>query len=102
MNDFTGLTFEGKIWLFPGKAAWYFVTLPKECADQIRFYIPLKRGFGSVKVTATIGETSWNTSIFPDKKSGSYLLPLKAEVRKNEDLHTGQNISVNLKFHDSL
>jgi len=33
-----------------------------------------------------IGKTSWMTSIFPDKKSTSYLLPIKAEIRKKEQI----------------
>ena len=44
----------------------------------------IKRGWGSVRVKVTLGKTKWDTSIFPDKKSGTYLLPIKAEVRIKE------------------
>ena len=68
------------------KAAWYFVTLPVQDGQHIRFAKGKGAGFGSVRVLATIGKTSWKTCIFPDKTSGSYLLPIKAEVRKAEHI----------------
>ncbi|MBP9762590.1 DUF1905 domain-containing protein [Patescibacteria group bacterium] len=40
-------------------------------------------------VLVTVGKTMWETSIFPDKKSQSYLLPMKLEVRKRRGLWTG-------------
>ena len=43
-------------------------------------------GVHTLPVIVTIGKTSWKTSIFPDKKSATYLLPLKAEIRKKENI----------------
>ncbi len=40
-----------------------------------------KPGFGSIRVTARIGETAWATSVFPDKASGGWVLPVKKAVR---------------------
>jgi hypothetical protein len=54
------------------------------------------RGWGSVPVVATIGGTTWKTSIFPDKKAGSFVLPLKAEVRKAEGIEEGQAVELRL------
>ncbi len=85
---------KAKVWLYSGgKAAWHFVTLPQKESDLIKeLFAPVKRGWGSVPVRVTIGETSWNTSIFPDKKAGAYLLPLKANVRKSEGVSEGDTI----------
>lgn len=58
----------------------------------------LAGGWGSLPVMATIGKTSWKTSIFPDKKSESYLLPLKAEVRKKEKIYEDQTILFLIKI----
>jgi hypothetical protein len=92
-------TFSSKIWVYQGKAAWFFVTLPKDDSEQIKFFNHYKhRGWGSVRVKAAIGETSWNTSLFPDSKAGAYLLPVKAEVRKRESLSAGDNVSVHLRI----
>lgn len=93
-------TFRGKLWLYGGPASWYFVTLPKGLAKEIRMILggATGRGWGSVRVSATIGATTWATSIFPDKKAGSFLLPVKAEVRRAEGLEEGAQVSVDLRI----
>lgn len=73
--------------------AWYFVTLPLDAADEIRATNE-RRGFGSVRVRATIGTTAWDTSVFPDAQSGSYLLPVKAAVRRAEGVDDGDRVRV--------
>jgi hypothetical protein len=75
-----------RLWIYPGAAAWHFLTLPKAQAKEIRGFFGHTRGWGSLPVEATIGGTTWRTSIFPDSKSNSYLLPVKAAVRKAEGL----------------
>ncbi|CCE99595.1 hypothetical protein predicted by Glimmer/Critica (plasmid) [Sinorhizobium fredii HH103] len=45
-----------------------------------------------------IGKTEWTTSVFPDKASGSFLLPVKAEVRRKEKLAAGQSIRIKLSL----
>lgn len=82
-----------KLWLYPGAAGWHFVTLPKKQAAEIRgMFGDVARGWGSLPVTVTVGETTWTTSIFPDKKSQSYLLPVKAAVRKAESIAAGDTL----------
>ncbi len=93
------VAFEADLWLYPGKAGWHFVTLPPAIGQQIRFYEgQVRRSFGSVPVIATIGKTAWTTSLFPDAKSGSYLLPVKADVRRKENLGTGAKVNVTLSL----
>lgn len=83
-----------KVWLYPAMVAWHFVTLPKKESDKIKeLFGAMKRGWGSLPVVVTIGKTSWKTSIFPDKKAGAYLLPLKALVRKQEQILVGNTIN---------
>jgi Domain of unknown function (DUF1905) len=90
---------KAKVWLYQGKAAWHFITLPKKKSEQIRFVaFDSKSAWGSIRVTAKIGGTSWNTSIFPDTKSGAYLLPIKAEVRKKEKIEAGSIVAVTLEI----
>jgi hypothetical protein len=95
MNDLT-IEVTEKLWVYPGKVAWYFLLLPKDVSAQIRFYQARRPGFGSVRVVASIGETVWNTSLFPDAKSGGYLLPIKAPVRKAEGLRVDDVVTVKL------
>jgi hypothetical protein len=49
-------------------------------------------------VIATVGRTSWKTSIFPDKKRGGYLLPLKAAVRTKEKIELGNTVAVTIEL----
>lgn len=91
------ITFTAPLWLWNGKGAWHFVTLPVDDSQIIRMAVP-RRGWGSVRVKARIGETSWATSIFPDSKSGAYLLPVKAEVRKAEGIAPGDAVEVALSL----
>ena len=52
-----------------------------------------RRGWGSVRVLVTLGSSTWNTSIFPDKRSGTYILPLKASVRRTEGVFDGDVVT---------
>ncbi len=90
--------FKAEIWLWSVHAgSWHFVTVPKKLSEDIKgFYEGPKRGFGSIKVKVTIGKSSWSTSIFPDSKRGSYVLPIKASVRKAENIEAGSKVEVNI------
>ncbi len=89
--------FTAPLWLWTGKGSWHFITLPVDESHIIRMAVP-RRGWGSVRVKATIGETSWATSIFPDSKANAYLLPVKAEVRKAEGLAVGAPVDVSVSL----
>lgn len=90
---------KAKVWLYDGKAAWHFVTLPQDHSDQIRFQTAQsKSAWGSVRVSARIGRTAWKTSLFPDSKAGAYLLPVKAEVRKKEKIKAGDTVTIMLEI----
>ncbi|MGY1722992.1 DUF1905 domain-containing protein [Blastococcus sp. SYSU DS0533] len=88
-------TFTAVLWVHDGPAGWHFLTLPPEVADDVR-EAGARAGFGSVRVTATVGGTSWQTSVFPDARSGSYLLPVKKPVRAAEGLRAGDRVRVGL------
>jgi hypothetical protein len=55
------------------------------------------RGFGSVRVRATVGGTTWTTSVFPDSTRGAYVLPVKKAVRRAEGLDEGDPADVVLE-----
>ena len=88
------------MFLYPGETAnWHFIPVPKEVGKEIEEKFGAhKRGFGSLRVEVTIGKTVWNTSIFPDKYSGSYILPIKASVRKKEDIFAEDVVSFSIRF----
>jgi hypothetical protein len=90
--------FRSKVWLYPGMAGWHFVGIPKKESEEIKSKQKVRAGFGSIPVMVTIGKTKWKTSIFPDKRSSTYLLPLKAEVRKKESIFSEDTISLTLEL----
>lgn len=88
-------TFSGEVWIYSGEGAWYFVTMPNDLADEIQARTAgIRRGFGSLRVHVTIGESHWATSLFRESKSGSYILPLKKEIRSKEKITEGDLVSV--------
>ncbi len=98
--------FKSPLWLWQAETgtAWHFVTVPEDLSNEIRFFSSAgntkKRvGFGSVKVHAQIGDSAWDTSVFPSKQFKGYLLPVKASVRKQNHLAAGNSASVSLHFH---
>lgn len=94
------------VWTSPeAPASWHFLTIDGAAGDAIRATALMRRleggqrrGWGSIRVTATIGATSWQTSVFPSKDSGGYLLPVKAAVRKAEGLEAGDEIALRIAY----
>jgi hypothetical protein len=92
-------SFTSKVWMYDGPAAWHFVTLPPKMAEEIEtIFKGIQKSFGSIRVEAAIGKNSWNTSIFKDTKSNSYVLPLKAEIRKKAKIKAGDLVPVIIKI----
>ena len=99
---------KSEVWLYPsatrstssGQAgAWHFVSLSKKQSEEItKKFGALRRGWNSFRVAATLGKTTWNTSIFYDKREGAYILPLKAEVRKKEGVRQGDKVNLEVRI----
>ncbi len=96
-------SFEAAIWVYQGKAKIYFVTVPEDIATSIKAFVAgPRRGWGAVRVTVRIGETCWRTSMFPMSAQKTYILPIKAEVRKVENLAEGSCPSICLMAEPDL
>jgi len=90
---------KGKVWLYPGMSAWHFVNVGENQAKDIKKHFAFaSRGFGSLPVIVMIGKTKWKTSIFPDKKLSTYVLPLKAEVRRKEGFKSDDIITFSVEI----
>jgi hypothetical protein len=91
-----------KVWEYPGMAGWHFISIPKKEAASIKKdFHSFKRGWGSLPVKVTLGKQIWKTSIFWDNKLNTYLLPLKAEIRKKEMVKAGDTIVFLLEIRSS-
>ena len=93
-----GYKVRSEVVLWPGaQGAWHFAYVDKKQSEMIRkHYTGPRRGFGAVRVQVRIGKTTWETSIFPDSRSGVYILPLKAKVRRAEGIRAGDTIAFTL------
>lgn len=92
------IEFDGKIWFWKGPAPWFFVTVPEEQSVRLKAISGfVTYGWGVIPVHVRIGNTEWQTSLFP--KDGRYLVPIKASVRKAERLAKGDNVTVHLEVH---
>lgn len=88
--------FNGTIWFWRGPAPWFFVTMPeKESGDLKAISASVTYGWGVIPVRVQIGKTVWKTSLFP--KDAFYLVPIKADVRKAEDLDEGDEVTIRLE-----
>jgi hypothetical protein len=81
-----------------------WVALTGAAADAVaahelarRLELGKRRGFGSVKVTARIGGSRWQTSLFP-QKTGGWFLPVKKPIRLAEGLDFGDDIAGELEL----
>jgi hypothetical protein len=84
--------FTSQIWKYDALAGWHFISLPADFAKEIRENLKWQEeGWGRLKTVAKIGNSEWETAIWFDTKMNTYLLPLKAEIRKKEDLKNGDN-----------
>lgn len=91
----------GTLWRWQG-GSWHFLTIDGAAGEALSGTALMRRmektlgGFGSLKVSATIGDSRFNTSLFPSRELG-WLLPFKASVRKAEQISEGDLVAVVLE-----
>lgn len=85
------------------KATYHLVGFAGDEAETLaghalmqRLEMGRARGFGSIKVTAQIGGTSWKTSVFPQDKQSEWILLVSKKVMKAEDLAPGAELTVSV------
>ncbi len=89
------MSFEAELFVWKGEGSWHFVRLPLEAAEDLRDLVTgPPRGFGSIRVSVRLGGSVWATSVFPDKASGAFVLPVKKPVRIAEQIEDGDLVRV--------
>lgn len=89
------LEFSGEIWFWRGPSPWHFVTVPEDdCAILESSSSFVTYGWGMIPVTARINDTEWTTALWP--KDGRYILGLRTDIRRAEDLDVGDTVTVSL------
>ena len=78
-----------------GPAPYHFLAVPPQGCEDLREAAALvSYGWGMVPVTATVGATTWTTSLWP--RDGGYVLPVKDRVRTAERMALGGRVAVRL------
>lgn len=87
--------FETKVILWRGPSPFFFAPIPPQHVERLRFVSKaVTYGWGMIPVEAKIGGIPFKTSLFP--KDATYLLPLKAEVRRRAHIEAGALIDVEI------
>ena len=97
------LTFTAALWIWDARESetWTFVTVPAELSDELRDRSGPPRGFGSIPVEVSVGTSTWRTSVFPEKESGCFVLPIKSAIRKAESIAVDDEVTVHLAVLNS-
>jgi GNAT superfamily N-acetyltransferase len=94
-EDEEWMGFTGELYYWRGPAPYHFIRVPEEVCVGLRALSPVvSYGWGVIPVAGRIGQTVWETSLFP--KDSGYVLPIKDAVRKGEGLALGDTIPVEL------
>lgn len=97
MNGKIKYEFSTSLWKHSSPGAWHFVSLPKNISKEIRENLRWQEeGWGRMKALSKIGHFEWETAIWFDTKMDTYLLPIKAEVRKKSNLEINKKIDIEI------
>jgi len=89
--------YSARMWKHHSYGGWHFVTLPKDLSKEIRENLKFQEeAWGRMKVMAQIEDTTWETAIWFDTKMETYVLPIKAEIRKKEKIEIDQVLDIKL------
>jgi hypothetical protein len=89
------VVFRGEVFEWRGPSPYYYVAVPDDDSADISEAAPmLTYGWGVIPARVTVGDTVWETSLFP--KDGRYLVPLKDAVRRAEGIELGHVVTLRL------
>ena len=87
--------FETSVIYWRGPAPFFFAPIPAQHIERLRRVSKaVTYGWGMVPVEAKVGDVAFTTSLFP--KDETYLLPLKAQVRRKTEITAGDLIDVEM------
>jgi len=89
--------FSGVVIFWRGPAPFYFIPMPADQSQDLKaISASVTYGWGVIPVRATIGDTTWTTSLFP--KDGRYLVPIRTNVRQSLNLEEGDSVTIQLEI----
>ena len=85
------------------KATYHLVTFTGDEAEALTGHALMqkletgrRRGFGSLKVIARIGDTEWKSSVFPQSRQSEWVLLIARKIMRAEDLVPGEPVTVSI------
>lgn len=95
MNGKIKYEYQTEMWKHNASGGWHFTALPQNLSKEIRENLKWQEeGWGRMKASAQIGELMWETAIWFDTKMGTYILPIKAGIRKKGNLKINETIEM--------
>lgn len=88
--------FEAEVIEWRGPAPYLFARLPPELSDEVKDASRGLQYWGQVPVLATVGGTEFATAMWP--RDGRYLLPVRADVQRAENVGLGDAVAVTLRL----
>ena len=89
--------FQAEVWQHQGVGGWHFISMPIKLAQEIRTHFKSQeKGWGRLQARSLVGGSEWKTAIWFDTKHNTYLLPIKADIRKKEGIKAEDSIQVSI------
>ena len=89
----------GEVVEWRGPSPYFFLPMSDEDSAEFKVEAAGMEYWGQVSVRVRIGPTSFKTAVFP--KDGHYLVPLRAEIRRIENLEEGSPVTATVELnHD--
>ena len=89
------IRFEATVVYWRGPSPFFFAPIPPKQAEEIRrLSKAVTYGWGMIPVEASLNGAVFRTSLYP--KDETYVLPLKAAVRKKTNITAGDSIAVEM------
>lgn len=92
--------FEVELIEWRGPAPFVFAPLPVDMSEDIKEAARGIMYWGQVPVIATIGDTKFETAMWP--KNGRFLLPVKAFVQRAENIDVGDAVTAVVRLPDEI
>ncbi len=87
--------FTASVWQHASSGGWFFVSMPAGMASEIRMQLKWQEeGWGRIRARAETGSSCWDTAIWYDTKRKTYLLPIRSDIRKKENIREEMDIRV--------
>ena len=82
-------TFTAKVEIFQREKGWNYVSVPIDLSKPFEH----RENRGLIAVSATIGSSTWPTSLLP-MGDGTHFIALPAKIRSKENLSVGSETRV--------